>query len=60
MIAIKIGRPAPRAAVSFASAGGSRSTVRVDAGLIVGMTSPDAKVGLTAGFTWVFKGFTIP
>ncbi len=38
----------------------TRSTVRVDAGLIVGMTSRDPKVGLTAGFTWVFKGFTIP
>ena len=38
----------------------TRSTVRVDAGLIVGMTSRDPKVGLTAGVTWVFKGFTIP
>ena len=38
----------------------TRATVRVDAGLIVGMTSRDPKVGLTAGVTWVFKGFTIP
>jgi hypothetical protein len=38
----------------------TRSTVRVDAGLIVGMTSRDPSVGLTAGLTWVFKAFTIP
>jgi hypothetical protein len=38
----------------------TRSTVRVDAGLILGMTSRDPSIGLTAGLTWVFKGFTIP
>ena len=38
----------------------TRSTVRVDAGLIVGITSLDTSVGFTAGLTWVFKGFTIP
>lgn len=38
----------------------TRSTVRVDAGLIVGLTSLDPSVGFTAGLTWVFKGFTIP
>jgi hypothetical protein len=38
----------------------THSTVRVDAGLIVGLTSHDPSVGLTAGLTWVFKGFTIP
>jgi len=38
----------------------TRSTVRADAGLIFGMTSRDPSVGLTAGLTWVFKGFTIP
>ena len=38
----------------------TRSTVRVDGGLIVGMSSRDPSVGLTAGLTWVFKGFTIP
>jgi len=38
----------------------TRSTVRVDAGLIVGITSFDPSVGFTAGLTWVFKGFTIP
>ena len=38
----------------------TRATVRVDAGLIFGMTSRDPSIGLTAGLTWVFKGFTIP
>jgi hypothetical protein len=38
----------------------TRSTVRVDAGLIFGMTSRDPSIGATAGLTWVFKGFTIP
>jgi hypothetical protein len=38
----------------------TRATVRVDAGLIFGMTSSDPSIGLTAGLTWVFKGFTIP
>jgi hypothetical protein len=38
----------------------TRSTVRVDAGLIVGITSNDPSVGFTAGLTWVFKGFTVP
>jgi hypothetical protein len=38
----------------------TRSTVRADAGLIFGMTSHDPSIGVTAGLTWVFKGFTIP
>ena len=38
----------------------TRATVRVDAGLIFGMTSRDPSIGVTAGLTWVFKGFTIP
>jgi len=38
----------------------TRSTVRADAGLILGMTSKDPSIGVTAGLTWVFKGFTIP
>jgi hypothetical protein len=38
----------------------TRSTVRVDAGLIFGITSRDPSIGLTAGATWVFKGFTVP
>jgi hypothetical protein len=35
-------------------------TVRVDAGVIVGMTSRDPSIGFTAGATWVFHGFSIP
>ena len=35
-------------------------TVRFDAGLVLGMTSRDPSFGLTAGLTWVFRGFTIP
>jgi hypothetical protein len=38
----------------------TRGTVRADVGLVFGMTSRDPSVGLTAGFTWVFKGFTVP
>lgn len=38
----------------------TRATVRVDAGLIVGITSTDPSVGVTAGLTWVFKGFKVP
>lgn len=38
----------------------TRGTVRIDGGLIVGMTSRDASVGFTAGLTWVFRGFKVP
>jgi hypothetical protein len=38
----------------------TKGTVRVDTGLIFGMTSRDPSIGLTAGVTWVFKGFTVP
>jgi len=38
----------------------TKGTVRVDAGLIVGLTSRDPSIGVTVGATWVFKGFTIP
>jgi hypothetical protein len=36
----------------------TRGTVRVDGGLIVGLTSRDPSFGFTAGLTYVFKGFT--
>lgn len=36
------------------------NTVRLDGGLIIGMTARDPSFGLTAGLTWVFRGFTIP
>ena len=48
-------RAAMRAGLRF-----TRGTVRLDGGLIVGMTSRDPSLGFTAGVTWVFKGFTIP
>jgi hypothetical protein len=35
-------------------------TVRVDAGLILGMTSRDPRFGFTTGFTWVFDAFQLP
>ena len=38
----------------------TRGTVRADAGLIFGMTSRDPSIGVTAGLTWVFRGFTLP
>lgn len=38
----------------------TRATVRIDAGLIVGITSRDPSVGFTAGLTWVFRGFSVP
>jgi hypothetical protein len=44
-----------RAGVRF-----TRGTVRVDAGVIVGMTSRDPSIGFTTGLTWVFRAFTIP
>src|ERR671931_1396771 len=34
----------------------TRGTVRVDAGLLLGMTSRDPGFGFTAGATWVFRG----
>ena len=36
----------------------TRATVRIDGGLIVGLTSRDPRIGFTAGLTYVFKGFT--
>ena len=38
----------------------TRGTVRLDAGLLLGLTSRDPGLGITAGATWVFKGFTVP
>ena len=35
-------------------------TVRIDGGVIIGLTPRDPSFGLTGGFTWVFRGFTIP
>jgi hypothetical protein len=38
----------------------TRGTVRLDAGLLIGLTSRDPTIGFTAGLTWVFRGFTVP
>ncbi len=38
----------------------TRSLVRVDAGLIVGLTSRDPGLGFTAGATYVFNAFRVP
>ena len=35
-------------------------TIRFDAGVVLGMTSRDPSFGLTAGLTWVFRGFSVP
>jgi len=37
----------------------TRGTVRLDGGLLIGITSRDPAFGFTAGATWVFKGFTV-
>jgi hypothetical protein len=37
----------------------TRGTVRLDAGLLIGMTSRDPSFGFTAGATYVFKGFDV-
>jgi hypothetical protein len=38
----------------------TRGTVRLDAGILLGVTSRDPGFGFTAGATYVFKGFTVP
>ena len=38
----------------------TRGTVRLDAGILLGVTSRDPGFGFTAGATWVFKGFAVP
>ena len=38
----------------------TRGTVRIDAAVLIGMTSRDPQIGLTTGFTWVFNAFRVP
>jgi hypothetical protein len=38
----------------------TRGTVRIDGGLLLGMTSRDPSFGITAGLTYVFSAFRIP
>ena len=37
----------------------TKGTVRIDAGILLGMTSRDPSFGFTAGATYVFKGFDV-
>jgi hypothetical protein len=36
------------------------SGVRVDAGVLIGLTPRDPEIGFTGGFTWVFNAFKLP
>jgi len=36
------------------------NTVRVDAGVLIGLTPRDPEIGFTGGFTWVFNAFKVP
>lgn len=38
----------------------TRATVRVDAGVLLGITPRDPDIGFTAGLTWVFNAFRVP
>jgi hypothetical protein len=38
----------------------TKAGVRLDGGLLLGLTPRDPEVGVTAGFTWVFNAFHIP
>jgi hypothetical protein len=38
----------------------TQGTVRLDGGFIIGMTARDPTFGITAGLTWVFRGFSVP
>ncbi len=38
----------------------TKSGVRLDAGLMLGLTSRDPEIGFTGGLTWVFNAFRVP
>lgn len=38
----------------------TQGTVRLDGGVIIGMTARDPTFGITAGLTWVFRAFRVP
>lgn len=38
----------------------TQSGVRIDAGLLLGLTSYDPGIGFTTGLTWVFNAFRVP
>ncbi len=55
--------PAPGTTSRSTARLGARYTIRgwrADAALLLGLTGPDADVGMTAGFTYVFSAFSIP
>jgi hypothetical protein len=60
---VRDGEPPPGTDSRGAMRVGARytyNTVRIDGGVIIGMTSRDPGFGFTAGLTWVFRGFTVP
>jgi hypothetical protein len=62
-IDVRDGEPPPGTEPRGAFRAGMRfthGTVRIDGGMIIGMTSRDPSIGFTGGFTWVFRGFTVP
>lgn len=59
---LRDGDPPPGTETRGAFRVGARYTsgpVRVDGGLIIGMTASDPSFGFTTGVTWVFRGFTV-
>jgi len=38
----------------------TRSSVRLDAGVLAGLTARDPEIGFTGGLTWVFNAFHVP
>lgn len=48
-----------RAAMRF-GARFTQGTVRLDGGVIIGMTARDPSFGVTGGLTWVFRAFNVP
>lgn len=55
--------PAPGTTSRGTARLGARYTIggwRADAALLLGLTGPDADVGMAAGFTYVFNAFSIP
>jgi hypothetical protein len=60
---VRDGEPPPGTESRGAMRVGARytyNTVRIDGGLIIGLTSRDPSFGFTGGLTWVFRGFTVP
>jgi hypothetical protein len=60
---VAAGSPAPGTETRGVARAGVRLTrgpVRVDAAALVGTTSTDLDIGLTAGLTWIFTAFRMP